>query len=899
MSRRRAAPNGADGAEDFREREPKDIPSSSSSSSSSSSNNRGVGRSSDKKSAGPNSSSTNSGSGRNRNWDELGDWQQQHRRRSRSDSRGGDRERRPRENVDKDRYRERDRDRERERHRERDRERERERDRDRDRDRERDRDRDRERDRDRDRSRRRDRSRESEWERSRDRDTESRSSRKREEILSCTAVIRGLPEGVTEEETEEHVRALAIDKRFSTPDAVRLQMLSVLALNALCPTGARLSLDMVQQLLPSAGTTGGKHQEQHGEKEQQLLVAFVDFPSTDAAQKFLKSCKGEVCGIRGRLCPVTVLLQQPQQGRAAATEAAEASPPADWICSTCAAPNTRSSGSISMACVSCGALAPGGASEKQETEGGWGGEGTRNPSSLVVVSDLLLIEWEDLLRSLRRKLRRRSSSSSSSGQQTEFQSTVHVKDAPGTLRPAAFGILKFACTDAAKSAWRALRSLRGLDVGGHLCGVRPWIMSKEEEKSWREMLIVAAAAAATAKANSNSSKSGKNSNEQVFNLQEMREVAKTSSSWGRLLQQCEGQLLPLLGNEPPSLPSRDPQSGYLFSAAADLYFDPTSSYYMNSAGDYFIHDTALSALRRVCNYRDRKLDGDTDTQDQQLQQQQQQQPTASVVASLVASAQRSAQATKEAIEKAKTTEKRGPLVEPPATAAAASAVASQLQQHQQNIPPPPPRDPAGGGFLDGPVPHITMQQHSQQTQQQQHTPRGFSTGPPGGFDVSHPLPGGSRNSAGAPPVDVSGAFLPPATAAAASAAPSVIADVAKVFERNLAAAAAEDLKTAAAGTPGSSLPDALPAATGAKNNNSSSNNTNNNSSTVRLTPAEPPKYCFVCLRVFKTKAEVHEHELNSKLHRQNVLMLEKGKEEETKLHLKQLQQMQLLRLHLS
>ncbi|OEH78982.1 hypothetical protein cyc_04119 [Cyclospora cayetanensis] len=515
---------------------------------------------------------------------------------------------------------------------------------------------------------------------SKDRDTESRSSRKREEILSCTAVIRGLPEGVTEEETEEHVRALAIDKRFSTPDAVRLQMLSVLALNALCPIGARLSLDMVQQLLPSAGTTGGKHQEQHGEKEQQLLVAFVDFPSTDAAQKFLKSCKGEVCGIRGRLCPVTVLLQQPQQGRAAATEAAEASPPADWICSTCAAPNTRSSGSISMACVSCGALAPGGASEKQETEGGWGGEGTRNPSSLVVVSDLLLIE--------------------------------------------------------------------------------PWIMSKEEEKSWREMLIVAAAAAATAKANSNSSKSGKNSNEQVFNLQEMREVAKTSSSWGRLLQQCEGQLLPLLGNEPPSLPSRDPQSGYLFSAAADLYFDPTSSYYMNSAGDYFIHDTALSALRR-----------------------------------------RSAQATKEAIEKAKTTEKRGPLVEPPATAAAASAVASQLQQHQQNIPPPPPRDPAGGGFLDGPVPHITMQQHSQQTQQQQHTPRGFSTGPPGGFDVSHPLPGGSRNSAGAPPVD--------------------------------------------------------------------------------------------------TKAEVHEHELNSKLHRQNVLMLEKGKEEETKLHLKQLQQMQLLRLHLS
>lgn len=373
---------------------------------------------------------------------------------------------------------------------------------------------DRDRDRGRDhRERARGRSREREWGGRSPRERESidssecrgaASKRLRDEdVYSSTALIRGLPRGVPEDKVEELVRSRAIAKRFSIPDAVRIESLPLDALNRLCASESWISRSLAAALSRDTGEagTGGEASSPATEKQtSDLLVAFVDFPSTDAALKFKRSCRNDALLVGGRSCPVAVALQprtdtSPRRRVAGAGATADgtggASDLSEWICSSCGAPNSAgvsSSAAASNCCASCGAAnsrrsAAGG---ECVSGGGWGFEGVRAPSAWLAVSDVLATPLAELLRSVRRRLRRESS------QAAEAVAAFLVKDGAGPARPSTFAVLRLASPEDALVGWRVLRRLRGVQVGGSVCRVRPWVLGKQEAQHLLEMLRVAA-----------------------------------------------------------------------------------------------------------------------------------------------------------------------------------------------------------------------------------------------------------------------------------------------------------------------------------------------------------------------------------------------------------------------
>nr|PIL96481.1 hypothetical protein TGCOUG_238510 [Toxoplasma gondii COUG] len=533
-------------------------------------------------------------------------------------------------------------------------------------------------------------------------DSEQEAGRRRkasDEILySSIAVLENIPENCTEEDVEERVRSVSISKGFSVPNGVTFAQMT--------PQDLRVQLGKALQAPETP------------EVPSVMTVAYVDFPSVDAAAKFRRSCRTGSLFLFNRHCTVHHL-----PDRTAALEAdANLSQPArvgksaaggtgplrsdSWACFRCNVYNVGSR----AACGNCGgvpeadpsqAAATGdtrgrgarGSGAKGAAEagvGGWGFDPVENPSAWMVVMDVLGLEVEDFLKAFRRASRKfqvtgetdsgKKSADQSKGDgagsgssgRLEIQKCVYVEDTAkeGGGRPNHFLLLRFSSSEASIEGWKCVKSLVGKEVASQLCGARAQVLTRKEKQSMQEMLKIVE--------KTGSRDDSKDISVLRIKLEDMQDIAKSSSVYEQLLQQWQGLLLPLATNQPPLLTSLDEKSGYYYDASIDLYLDPTTNYYMTSVGDYYIHDSSVSALRRVCSYADQqklleqgseggraKMDGATGDNGGEATGQEGGRGSGShgpsnstdTVASLLAAAQKTAKAAKDALERAK--EQRG------------------------------------------------------------------------------------------------------------------------------------------------------------------------------------------------------------------------------------------------
>ncbi|CBZ51779.1 conserved hypothetical protein [Neospora caninum Liverpool] len=515
---------------------------------------------------------------------------------------------------------------------------------------------------------------------------DSRKDDADEVLYSSIAVLENIPENCTEEDVEERVRSVSISKGFSVPNGVTFAQMT--------PQDLRAQLGKASQKTETSEPA-----------DAVMTVAYVDFPSVDAAAKFRRSCRTGALFLFNRHCAVhqlpdrTAALEadaglagsRGRSGKAGAVSLRSES----WACFRCNVYNVGS-----RACANCGAAAldadpaqastgdtrgrgargtGSGAKGTEAGVGGWGFDPVENPSAWMVVMDVLGLEVEDFLKAFRRASRKlqaageaeakksgdpsKGDSGSGASGRLEIQKCVYVEDGAkeGGGRPNHFLLLRFSASDVAIEGWKCVKSLVGKEVASQLCGARAQVLTRKEKQSMQEMLKIVE--------KTGSRDDSKDVSVLRVKLKDLQDIAKASSVYEQLLQQWQGLLLPLATNQPPPLTNLDEKSGYYYDASIDLYLDPTTNYYMTSVGDYYIHDANASALRRVCSYADQqklleqraeggraKADGAGEAEGARGSGGGPSNPV-DTVASLLAAAQKTARAAKDALERAK--EQRG------------------------------------------------------------------------------------------------------------------------------------------------------------------------------------------------------------------------------------------------